>query len=112
MTRNRLTTDHYPLTAEEMTPRHRLASLTWDSEPEARRRLLDSAFCEHCGKLALRTREDAHSYIGLLVSKRYHTPRPNEFTLAPYRCPVNRDSWHVGRDRNVAQFVKGGDYDH
>jgi hypothetical protein len=94
--------------AEENIPRHRIADVTFDSVAEARRRLLNSEFCVQCQKLALRTRDDAHSYIGLLVSRRYRAVRSNDFTLAPYRCPHNHNTWHVGRDRNLAQLGKGG----
>jgi hypothetical protein len=87
-------------------PPQRLAAVTFDSEPEARRRLLNSAFCEKCGKLALRTREDAHNYIGLLLSKRWRQPKPNEHTLAPYACPWKK-GWHVGRDSQTAELLKG-----
>ncbi len=86
-------------------PPKRLVAVTFDSEPEARHRLLNSAFCDKCGRLALSTRADAHSYIELLLSKKYRTPRSGESTLAPYRCP-HKNGWHIGRNRNVAQLLE------
>jgi hypothetical protein len=87
-------------------PPHRVEAVTFDSEPEARRRLMNSAFCERCGKLALRTRADAHNYIGLLLSKRWQKPKPNQHTLKPYECPY-RMGWHVGRDSQTAELLRG-----
>jgi hypothetical protein len=86
-------------------PSKRIVEVTFDSEPEARRRLINSEFCDKCGKLSLRTRADAHSYIGLLLSKRYHKSRSGEHTLAPYRCP-HKNGWHVGRNYEVAKRLE------
>jgi len=95
------------LPAEETVPRHRTDAITWDSEPVARRRLLKSDFCTLCGKLLLRTKADARSYIGLLLSGRGHGPHQNAFTLKPYKCPHGK-GWHVGRDRKVAELLAKG----
>lgn len=86
-------------------PPQRIAAVTFDSEPEARRRLLNSVFCDGCGKLALRTKEDAHSYIGLLLSKKYRTPKSGEHTLAPYPC-AHGNGWHIGRNQATAQLLE------
>jgi hypothetical protein len=86
-------------------PPQRVAAVTFDSEPEARRRLLNSAFCNKCGKLSLRTKEDAHNYIGLLLSKKHRTPKCGEHTLAPYPCPRG-NGWHVGRDQATAELLE------
>ena len=90
---------------EETQPAHRVYAITWDSEPEARRRLLNSAFCDRCRKLALRTKEDAHNYIGLLLSKRGRVARIGESTLHPYPCPWKK-GWHVGRDVHTAALLR------
>jgi hypothetical protein len=94
-----------PRRSKPPIPSQRLAEVTFDSEPEARRRLMNSAFCDRCGKIALRTKEDAHNYIGLLLSKRWRQPKPNEHTLAPYSCPWKK-GWHVGRDSKTAELLE------
>jgi hypothetical protein len=91
---------------EESMPRHRTETITWDSEPEARRRLLNSEFCGRCEKLSLKTKADAHSYIGLLISKPGRIVRPKQATLAPYKCP-HGNGWHVGQDPKTADLLRG-----
>jgi hypothetical protein len=86
----------------ERIPRHRKQAVTWDSAPEARRRLLDSDWCGFCKKCSLKSKVDAHSYIGLLISQPRHHPRRNESTLAPYKCPRG-NGWHVGRNIETAR---------
>jgi hypothetical protein len=86
-------------------PPRQLAAVTFDSEPEARRRLLNSDFCAKCSKLLLRNKEDAHSYIGLLLAKPSRQAQRNDHTFAPYRCPHQR-GWHVGRDRIKAKLLE------
>lgn len=93
-----------PRTHSSIPPRH-IAEVTFDSEPEARRRLINSEFCAKCGKLLLRTKADAHSYIGLLLSKRTRKSRENDHTFAPYRCPVSK-GWHIGSSRVIAQLLE------
>jgi hypothetical protein len=66
---------------------------------------MNSVFCDPCGKLSLRTKADAHSFIGLLLSKKYRTPRCGEHTLAPYRCPF-KNGWHIGRNKVTAQRLE------
>jgi hypothetical protein len=92
-----------PRTEEEI-PRRVAETITWDSEPEARRRLLNSAWCGRCNKIGLRTKGDAHNYIGLLLAKP-HTPRVHESTLKPYRCP-HGNGWHVGRDIKTVELLR------
>ncbi len=92
------------LPAEENVPRRIAETITWDSEPEARRRLLNSAWCGRCNKIGLRSEADAHSYIGLLLA-RPHATRRNESTLKPYECP-HGNGWHVGRDIKTAELLK------
>ena len=84
-------------------PKH-TAEVTFDGDAAARRRLMDSEFCDACGKLRLRTKADAHSYIGLLLSKRWRESRANDHTFAPYRCPIK--GWHVGRNPKTAQLLE------
>lgn len=85
-------------------PPQRTAAVTFDSEPEARRRLMNSEFCAQCGKLRLRTKADAHSYIGLMISKPGRKLKRGTFALAPYRCPFK--GWHIGRDRKTAELLE------
>jgi hypothetical protein len=97
--------------AETSMPTHRLIALTWDGEREARRRLLNSSFCGLCNKLALRTETDARSYIGLLLANPRRRPHADEFALTPFPCPHVKDTWHVGRNFQTAQLVKGANHD-
>jgi hypothetical protein len=92
---------------EEMTPKHRIAALTFDSESEARRRLVNSKFCGICCKLSLLSEADARSYIGLLLAKPMprRNPRPDGCTLKPYECPHGQ-GWHVGRDQKTAEILR------
>jgi hypothetical protein len=84
-------------------PKH-AAAVTFDSEAAARRRLMNSEFCAACGKLRLRTKEDAHSYIGLMISKPARKVKRGTFALAPYRCPIN--GWHIGSHKNTAELLE------
>ena len=86
-------------------PPKRTVDVTFDSEAEARRRLMNSEFCTKCGKLLLKNKADAHSFIGLILSKRFRTPKCGEHTLTPYRCP-NRKGWHIGRNQETAQLLE------
>lgn len=97
--------------SEENIPRRRTESLTFASEDEARRRLVDSEFCSQCQKLSLRSKADAHSYIGLKLAKKHSTPKPGSFVLMPYRCPHGK-GWHIGRNlANFALLNGGKQYD-
>jgi hypothetical protein len=93
-----------PRTEEEI-PRRITAEVTFDTADEARRRLLESTWCSLCGKLSLKTKADAHNYIGLTLSKRWRTPKPGEHTWAPYPCP-HGDGWHVGRNPETAELLR------
>jgi hypothetical protein len=88
-------------------PRHRAEAVTWDSEPEARRRLMNSEFCALCRKLALKSEADARSYIGLLINVPIQRRRVRAagFTLHPHECRHGK-GWHVGRDAKTAELVK------
>ena len=87
-------------------PKHRVAAVTFDSEPEARRRLLNSDWCGLCEKAGFRTKTDARSYIGLLLSKKGRLPGPKDFLIVPYRCPHKR-GWHIGHDPIAKKLLEG-----
>jgi hypothetical protein len=89
---------------EENIPRRRIQALSFDSEIDARRRLEKSSFCAKCKKLSLDSRDDAHSYIGLKLAKRYTAPKRGSFTLMPYRCP-HGNGWHIGRNSQTAALL-------
>jgi hypothetical protein len=92
---------------ESNAPARKLAALTFDSEAQARIRLLDSTFCDRCRRLSLGSQPDARSYIGLLIASpsRQRRNQQGSWTLHPYRCPWSR-GWHVGRDRRVEQLLR------
>ncbi len=93
--------------AESSVPRHRTKAMTWSSESDARRRLLDSEFCNSCSKLALHSAEEARNYIGLLLWSRRHSPRANDYALGPFPCPHTKGLWHVGHNPRVTALLKG-----
>jgi hypothetical protein len=91
--------------SEEKMPARIAATMTWSTKALARRRLLNSEFCKPCGKKLLRDKDDARSYIGLLL--KIAPARPNEHLLRPYPCPMGQ-GWHIGHDEHVGALLRKG----
>jgi hypothetical protein len=82
---------------------HRAEAVSWRGRASERDRILASPFCWRCRKLALRTRDDAHAYIGILITSGPRDGR--DWQLRPYRCPKANGCWHVGHDRSVVRLI-------